>query len=481
MHTILEALPQEFQQFREIVEALAKLVLQFRLFPASHPAIGRALDRTYRLLDAALQRKKSVKLTFSDGIVYWLNFKLDLSDTEDKGIHLLRETLARHSVGEIEFMRGTKREEISCLASIIAVSPGRDRPGDIASAGSVIQNICVRHGHVSREESPAEEAGEPDHAGEARGPRRNGGPAAPASKMGKIVRGVLDRLEKIQSREGTRAGAKILEVLEREGGSTATILLLNSLREYDDYTFSHSVNVAVISAAVARSLGFSEEFVDAIAHAALLHDIGKIYVPREIIHKASRLTPSEWQEVKRHPVDGERILREERLDLVSRRVAYEHHMRHDMTGYPSPREGYEAHKASEIVRIADTYDALTTKRPYRQQINPYDAIKLMTKSSGTEFHKDYLGAFLRVLGNIPIGSMLKLNTGETVLVVDLSEANGQLPRVRVLKDASGHEVNDEIIIDLNEREPITNRLKRQITLIMEQSVRDVNVGQYIVS
>jgi len=481
MQALLETLPHEFQQFREVVQSLAKLVLQFRLFPARHPAVERALSIAHAHLDSALQRKKSVKLLFANGVMHCINFELNMIDTDDKGMHLLREALTRHAIGEIEFMKGATKEELGSLASIIAAAPGQDRSAAVASLGSVIQNIRVRHGYKP-EELDAGEAGDaaerkPDKCPPAKGGRTGNGD----SKMGKIVRGMLDHLEKIQSKEGTKAGARILEVVEREAGNTATILLLSSLREYDDYTFSHSVNVAVISAAVAKSLGFTDEFVDAIAHAALLHDIGKIYVPREIIHKGGRLTPSEWQAIKRHPVDGERILREERLDLVCRRVAYEHHMRHDMTGYPTPKEGYEAHKASEIVRIADTYDALTTKRPYRRQINPYDALKLMVKSAGTEFHKDYLSAFLHVLGNIPIGSVLKLNTGETVLVVDISKTNDHLPRVRVLKDASGNEVTEEIIIDLNEREPITKKLKRQITLIVEQSVRDVEIGQYIVS
>lgn len=481
MQALLETLPHEFQQFREIVQTFAKLVLQFRLFPVGHPAVERALSTAHAHLDSALERKKSVKLLFSNGVMYCINFELNMTDTDDKAMHLLRETLARHAIGEIEFMKGATKEELGSLASIIGAAPGQDRSVAVASLGSGIQNIRVRHGYKP-EELDAEEASDaaerkPDECRQAKG----GKTGSVDSKMGKIVRGMLDHLEKIQSKEGTKAGARILEVVEREAGNTATILLLSSLREYDDYTFSHSVNVAVISAAVAKSLGFTEEFVDAIAHAALLHDIGKIYVPREIIHKGGRLTPSEWQAIKRHPVDGERILREERLDLVSRRVAYEHHMRHDMTGYPTPKEGYDAHKASEIVRIADTYDALTTKRPYRRQINPYDALKLMVKSAGTEFHKDYLSAFLHVLGNIPIGSVLKLNTGEMVLVVDISKTNDHLPRVRVLKDASGNEVTEEIIIDLNEREPITKKLKRQITLIVEQSVRDVDIGQYIVS
>lgn len=479
MQTVLEALPQEFQQFKEIVEALSKLVLQSRLFPMRHPAIERALGAAFIHIDGALQRKKSLKLQFVNGVIYLLNFEIDMTGTHDKAMHLFRETLTRHSIGEIEFMKGATKEEIAMLASLLA-SSGKGQSADIVSLGARLQNICVRNRRVP-EEAGGEGARETSARAEAPRPAKHGGPEGNESKIGKVVRGVLDKLEKVQSREGTKAGAKILEVVEREGGNTATILLLNSLREYDDYTFSHSVNVAVISAAIARCLSLPEEFIDAIAHAALLHDIGKLYVPRDIIHKSGRLTPTEWQAIKRHPIDGERILREERIDLLSRRVAYEHHMRHDLTGYPTPKDGFVVHKASEIVRIADSYDALTTRRPYRKQINPYEAIKLMVKGSGSEYHSDYFSAFLRVLGNVPIGSILKLNTGETALVIDIMGGGGDLPRVRVLNDASGKQVDDEIIIDLNERDPVTNDHKRRIVLIVDQTVRDVDVGQYIAS
>jgi putative nucleotidyltransferase with HDIG domain len=476
MQMLLEALPHEFQQFREVVESLAKLVFHMRLFPASHPSVERALGTAYMHIDAILQRKKSVKLTHSKGVLYHLNFEVDLSDVSDKGIHLLREVLTRQSIGEVEFHRGVTKQEIASLAAILAAPKQQDRATAFASMGGKLENIRIRHGMKARE--PERDA----DASRSR-PSEQGGAEAIApreeSKIGAVVRTVLDRLEKIQSPEGRRAGSKILEVVEREGGSTATILLLNSLQEYDEYTFAHSVNVAVISAAIARCLVLDEAFVDSIAHAALLHDIGKLYVPKPIIHKGGRLTPSEWQAVKRHPVDGERILREERLDLLSRRVAYEHHMRHDLAGYPTPKAGYVVHEASEIVRIADSYDALTTKRPYRRQINPYEAIKLMVKSSGSEFHAEYLSAFLRVLGNVPIGSILKLNTGETALVVDISRADA-MPRVRVLRDSSGRQVDEEIIIDLNERDPRTNAFIRRIESIVEQPVRDVEIGKYIV-
>jgi len=479
MQDVLEALPFEFQQFREVVFSLARLVLQSRIFPARHPSVERSLGEAFMRLDAALQRKSSVKLLFASGVMYWLNFEFDLTEGCDKAMHLFREILTRQSIGEIEFMKGVTKDDIACFAALLAT--GGSHEADLGALGAHMENIRVRHGITPQElrpetgrEAADREAGAPAQLKSARS-------VDGESKMGKVVRGILEKLEKIQSREGTKAGARILDVVEREGGNTVTILLLNSLKEYDDYTFTHSVNVAVISAAIAKTLSFNEDFVDTIAHAALLHDIGKLYVNRDIIHKCGRLTPAEWQAVKRHPVDGERILREERLDLVSRRVAYEHHMRHDLTGYPTPKEGFDVHKASEIVRIADSYDALTTRRLYRKQINPYDAINLMVKGSGSEFQKDYFDAFLRVLGNVPIGSVLKLNTGETVLVVDIIEGNGDFPRVRVLTDASGKPVDDEIIIDLNERDPTTNKPKRRIVLIVEQAVRDVEIGQYIVS
>lgn len=479
MQTVLEALPREFQQFREVVETLAKLVLQVRLFPKSHLSVDRALSAAYLHIDVILQRKKSVKLTFSKGVVSHLNFEMDLTDVHDKAMHLLREVFVRQSIGEVEFQKGVTKDEICSLALILAAYDSECLAAALASAGSHLTNVHVRHGLQAKEPDSGVASESRRGRIEERRPAEPKKGVASESKMGMLVRNVLDRLEKVQSPEGRKAGSKIVEVVEREGGNTATILLLDSLKGYNEYTFIHSVNVAVVSAAVARSIGLEEAFVDTIAHAALLHDIGKLYVPKSIISKIGRLTPSEWQAMKRHPVDGERILREEGLNLMARRVAYEHHMRHDMMGYPTPKAGYVVHQASEIVRIADSYDALTTKRPYRKQINPYEAIKLMVKSVGTEFHQEYLGAFLRVLGNIPIGSILRLSTGETVLVVDIS-GRDSLPRVRVLADARGKKLEEEIILDLNERNPRTNDFVHQIEAIVEQPVRDVDIGKYIV-
>ena len=480
MQAVTEVLPIEFQRLREAVHSFARLVLQSRLFPAGHPAVGHALKTAHLQLAAALVRRKSMRLVFSGDALHCLNFKIDLRDTRDQAILLFREALSRHSIGEMELLPDTTPEELACFARLLASPPCGAAGADVASLGAQVRSIRVRSGSAPREIAP-DRAIVPVGCNIVKYERRTAERGRDSSgAMGAVVRGILQRLEKFHSREGTNAGETIMSVIEREGRGTATFLLLNSLRDFDDYTFTHSINVAVIAAAIAHALGFPGGFVDGIAHAALMHDIGKIYVPREILRKSGRLTPSEWQAMKRHPVDGERILKEEGFDLLCRRVAYEHHMRHDLEGYPKPKEGFEPHKASEIIRIADSYDALTTRRPYRRQLNPYEAIKLMEKGRGTEFRRDYFDAFLHMLGNVPIGSVLELSTGETALVVGFGTTGNEIARVRLITDASGAPAAEEVVVDLGEIHPATGEPIRRVVGVRDDPIRDVAGVRYCI-
>lgn len=478
MPAVLEALPTEFKKFKEFIDSFSKLVFQRRLFPPGHPSIDAMLEETYRSIASFLQRKKSVKLKMIGDQICHLNFELNLVDTRSGPMHLLRETLRKLSVGEIEIQGGVAKDELLALAELLVVASKDDRSADISAIWSRIVRMRVSHGRSTVPVRRSERTAAPSTAVERRIARR----ADAANRDGdmyRMVEGVLQNLEKIASSQGRQAGNKILELVENEQQNASSILLLNSLKSYDDYTFSHSVNVAVIAAAIAKRADFSESEIDEITLAGLLHDIGKVYVPRDIIHKTGRLTPHEWQYMKMHPVDGERILREEGVGETARRVAYEHHIRYDFRGYPTVRDGYRMLEASHVVRVADSYDALTTKRPYRKQISPYEAIKLMVSLRGEEFHPHYLDVFLYVLGNIPIGSVLRLVTGEKVLVVDVDNKRGELPRVRLLADAEGREVTKEIIYDLNVMEAKMGGERSIIADIIDNPVRDVDVGKYV--
>jgi putative nucleotidyltransferase with HDIG domain len=478
MPAVLEALPTEYKKFKEFIALFSKLVFQCRLFPSGHPSIAAMLEEAHRHITNFLQQKKSIELKLISDRVCHLNFEMDLVKTDSGPMHLLRETLRKLSVGEIEIQHGVLKDELLALAELLVVASKDDRSADISSIWSRIRMIRVSHGRSIMSQNLPERNPLTEKADERKLVRRPN-TARRESAMYRIVEGVLQNLEKITSAQGRQASKKILELVENENQSGSSILLLNSLRSYDDYTFSHSVNVAVVAAAIAKQSNCSESEIDEITLAGLMHDIGKVYVPRNIIHKTSKLTPREWQYMKMHPIDGEKILREEGVNDTARRVAYEHHIRYDFRGYPSVKDGYRMLEASHIVRIADSYDALTTRRPYRKQISPYEAIKLMVTLRGEEFHPHYLDIFLYVLGNIPIGSVLRLTTGEMVLVVDVDNKRGDLPRVRVLKNAEGRAMKEEIIYDLNVMEAKLGAERSIIADIIDNPVRDVDVGKYI--
>jgi HD-GYP domain-containing protein (c-di-GMP phosphodiesterase class II) len=170
------------------------------------------------------------------------------------------------------------------------------------------------------------------------------------------------------------------------------------LQAQDDYTVAHSLNVCVMVVAQAARLGLSEAVIRDIGLAALLHDIGKELVPAEILNKPGKLDPGEFAKISLHPVLGATHLRKISLgsDLPVI-VCYEHHIRHDRSGYPTPRFPDVPHPASQMTQIADVYDALRTYRPYRTSLDRETAIGILREGRGTEFEPVFLDRFLEMI------------------------------------------------------------------------------------
>jgi HD-GYP domain-containing protein (c-di-GMP phosphodiesterase class II) len=170
------------------------------------------------------------------------------------------------------------------------------------------------------------------------------------------------------------------------------------LQDRDDYTVAHSLNVCVMVVAQAAGLGLSEATVRDIGLAALLHDIGKELVSAEILNKPGKLDSGEFAKISLHPVLGATHLRKMSLgsDLPVI-VCYEHHIRHDRSGYPTPRFPDGPHPASLMTQIADVYDALRTYRPYRASFDRETALGILREGRGTEFEPVFLDRFLRMV------------------------------------------------------------------------------------
>ncbi len=172
------------------------------------------------------------------------------------------------------------------------------------------------------------------------------------------------------------------------------LIPLVTLQSHDAYTVTHITNVAVLSMALASALGFSSAFVHDSGTAALLHDVGKLKVPPDVLSSPTKLTESQLVLMKRHPEDGARMLMgASRLPDLAAVVAFEHHLQFDGGGYPSVPAGWKTHIASEITHVADVYDALRSDRPYRQGLPAETAAQMMTADSGRVFDPYVLKVF----------------------------------------------------------------------------------------
>lgn len=221
------------------------------------------------------------------------------------------------------------------------------------------------------------------------------------------------------------------------------LINLHDIRSFDNYIFSHSLSVTVISIVVGKRLGYNDRFLRDLGIGCMLHDIGKLDVPKEILDKPEKLTPEEYEIVKFHTHYGYRRIREQDGDIpvTSANVAWEHHERYDGTGYPRGLKGEKIHIFSRIAGVSDVYDAMTSDRIYRKAYPPNESIEFIMGASGTLFDYEIVSAFVRSIAPYPVGDIVLLSTGETAIVVDVNRDFPLRPVVRVLKGDKWEDVD----------------------------------------
>jgi len=225
-------------------------------------------------------------------------------------------------------------------------------------------------------------------------------------------------------------------VLEEE----SFMLGLTTIRDYDDYTYTHSVNVALLAMCLGKRIGLSQIVLEQLAICGMFHDLGKVEVPKEILLKPDMLDTGEWDQMRKHPLIGvHRVLRLQAPSEIKSRVVlgpFEHHLNYNLTGYPSTHFVNKVTLFGKILRIADTYDAVTSERKYRPRaFSPDEAIKLMWTKVGEDYDPILLKTFIHMMGLYPVGTILKLDNGELGLVVDYpSEDERTRPEILLLED-----------------------------------------------
>lgn len=220
------------------------------------------------------------------------------------------------------------------------------------------------------------------------------------------------------------------------------------LKQHDTWTFVHVVNVAILTALTGIKLGYNGKRLENLTLGALLHDLGKVKIPSEILNKPGSLTDEEYSVIKRHPTLGWELLEGNRTLKNVQAIITQHHERWNGKGYPRGLKKNEINTDAQIVAVADVFEALTADRPYRKGLPPYHALEMIIAWSGQDFNPAVVQAFRKSLILYPDNAVVTLNTGETGLISAVPTQMPTRPLVRLLFDKNRRYLNKELYIDL---------------------------------
>jgi HD-GYP domain-containing protein (c-di-GMP phosphodiesterase class II) len=264
------------------------------------------------------------------------------------------------------------------------------------------------------------------------------------------------------------------------------LLKLSTLRDHDDYTYTHSVNVSILAICLGQHIGLTKNALETLGICGLFHDLGKVDVPLKILNKQGRLTDHEFKVIQKHSLNSVRHISKLRAprELKSKIMLapFEHHLKYDLSGYPRSWRSEPLSLFGRILTIVDVFDAITSHRIYRTEaISPDQALSMMSESAGKDFDPILLKAFINMLGVYPVGTLVELNTGEIGLVSENPEqSDGMHPLVTILLPADGQGYTRGETVDLAERETSDGRYKRNILKTYNPALFGVQPSEFII-
>ncbi len=303
----------------------------------------------------------------------------------------------------------------------------------------------------------------------------------------------LDSLKEVadkiscQKKAGVRRSLRVIQNMVDLVMEDEPILLgLSTIRDYDDYTFTHSVNVSILSMCLGQRIGLPRTSLHRLGVCGLFHDLGKLDLPLEIIHQPGKLNQSEFEEIKKHTIYSvaQIIKLHAPHDLKAKILLppFEHHLKYDLSGYPKTNRKKPVSLFGRIIAIADVFDAITSPRVYRHvAFSPDQALNTMLDGAGTDFDPILLKIFINMLGVYPIGSLLELDTGELALVMDTDKtSDGARPMVVLLAPDGNGGYATVGVADLAERDTQSDAFRRNIVKSIHPSTLGIQPAEFLI-
>ncbi|MFL5467770.1 MAG: HD-GYP domain-containing protein [Gemmatimonadaceae bacterium] len=399
--------------------SFGQAVSTMALYNEGHPARERAVDRSYRCLRDLQQHDPHPRFSFlGEETIYQDTALRELGDWE------WGTRLAQAGVQRIELDTNVTREqyeefleEMMARITLSFIDTAEARPN--RSTGIKVGALGIKG--ETRAAQEAIDAPTPI--------------ATISYSLGEEAASIQSMHREVQARGKlplAEAEAVVRSLSMAMHGDQEMILPLLQLREFDEYTTTHSLNVSVLVMALAESLDLAQQDVRTFGIAGLLHDLGKVSIPTDILNKPGKLTDEERQIMQQHPVAGAKLIIESgrRLDLAAA-VAHEHHIMINGKGYPTHHYHRDCHKASKLVHVCDVFDALRTRRPYRDAWETERVLTYIEERAGTEFEPESATAFVKMMRRVEAGiQMSSLSSLSSVEPVKPA-SNGLTPNTSV--------------------------------------------------
>ncbi|MDD5771865.1 MAG: HD domain-containing protein [bacterium] len=435
---------------KKFIKDFAIFITENMLYPALHPNVIAQLKKTCISLDEIFVLTDSIYIDIVEKHFVFEGIPLyDLKHSVEKAFQLIESK----AIESICFKKGVTQQNIAFFSSILIE---KTRPLD----ADELQKELERSGITCIVIVKNVRAKDDDGKYALLKPEKIYGSSIEANKM--VYNAVF---------EGKALPIDIIDKVSQDITSMvikdkASGLATTTLRDYDEYTFTHSTNVAILSVVLATNIINDSELLSKLARAALLHDIGKIKIPISILHKTPKLTPDEWAILKQHSIMGAKILEEQdNTDMLAINIAAQHHMKFDLSGYPKIKGITEIHPLSLITSICDVYDAITSTRPYKNPISSDKAIALMLQFIGTEFDPYFLKIFAQMIGVYPPGTFVLLNNGEIAIVQNVLPHALLLPQIKIISGKNGTMLEEPTFIDLSNKD--SNTSGRNISSVID--------------
>lgn len=461
--------PTQMGNAKLIFEQLVAVKRKTMLYPAKHPELLEAYKRLADSVERFLADRPELAFVMHDADLF-IESELLVKESVTYG-QFIKESEAI-DVGAITLLRGA--DERSLVVLIEAMCLDQKTLENHGGVGAKLKADGVSTIQVSSVSKVADKTDEEEedttHAAK-----------EVYNSAVNAVGDIMNSVKLGQSVNVMKAEKTVNALIDGIFGQQLNILGLTAIKSYDETTFFHSVNTCILCISLGGNLSLPPDKLTILGTAALLHDIGKVNVPRDITTKPGPLTPEEFEVMRRHCAEGAAILSDmPGMHKLSMIVAYEHHAGYNLKGYPLLVNKLRPHLFSRIVQVCDSYDAGTSFRPFKGGKLPDQVLAEMIRQSGQAFDPVIIKAFVQTLSIYPVGSLVLLDTGEIAVVISSNPEDMARPQVKIAVDEGGISVepSEAPLIKLSERIGSKQPFKRSIIKVVDPWELGIDVVQF---